>query len=69
MPQRHMGWPVFEMVLGRIPPGPHSVSLQGDEPTLHPRFWEMVSRVRERGLAPTTITNATSSTLTASPPS
>ena len=58
MPQRHMGWPVFEMVLGRIPPGPHSVSLQGEgEPTLHPRFWEMVSRVRERGLAPTTITN------------
>lgn len=58
MAQRHMSWPVFEHVMRRVPPGPHTVSLQGEgEPTLHPRFWEMVSVVRERGLAPTTITN------------
>jgi MoaA/NifB/PqqE/SkfB family radical SAM enzyme len=58
MPQRHMSWPVFEIVMGKIPPGPHTVSLQGEgEPTLHPRFWEMVSKVRARGLMATTITN------------
>ncbi len=58
MPQRHMGWPVFERVLEHIPAGAHTVSLQGEgEPTLHPRFWDMVSAVRMRGFAPTTITN------------
>jgi len=58
MPQRHMSWPVFEHILARIPAGPHVVSLQGEgEPTLHPRFWDMVSAVRSRGFAPTTITN------------
>ena len=31
MPQRHMGWAVFEMVLGRIAPGPHTVSLAQDK--------------------------------------
>jgi MoaA/NifB/PqqE/SkfB family radical SAM enzyme len=58
MPQQHMEWPVFERVLGGIPAGAHAVSLQGEgEPTLHPRFWNMVSAVRARGFSPTTITN------------
>lgn len=58
MPQRHMSWPVFEHILSRIPAGPQVVSLQGEgEPTLHPRFWDMVAAVRSRGFAPTTITN------------
>jgi MoaA/NifB/PqqE/SkfB family radical SAM enzyme len=58
MPQRHMEWPVFEQMLAHIPAGQHVVSLQGEgEPTLHPRFWDMVTEVRARGFAPTTITN------------
>jgi MoaA/NifB/PqqE/SkfB family radical SAM enzyme len=58
MPQRHMSRPVFEHILARIPAGPQVVSLQGEgEPTLHPRFWDMVAAVRARGFAPTTITN------------
>lgn len=58
MPQRHMSWPVFEHIIAGIPAGPHAVSLQGEgEPTLHPRFWDMVAAVRVRGFAPTTITN------------
>ena len=58
MAQRHMDWPVFEQILACIPAGQHVVSLQGEgEPTLHPRFWDMVSGVRARGFAPTTITN------------
>lgn len=58
MPQRHMSWAVFEHVLAGIPAGPHAVSLQGEgEPTLHPRFWDMVGAVRARGFVPTTITN------------
>lgn len=58
MPQRHMGWPVFQHILAGIPAGPHTVSLQGEgEPTLHPRFWDMVAAVRGRGFSPTTITN------------
>ncbi len=58
MPQRHMTWPVFERILAGIPAGQHVVSLQGEgEPTLHPRFWDMVAAVRLRGFAPTTITN------------
>lgn len=58
MAQRHMEWPVFEQILARTPAGQHVVSLQGEgEPTLHPRFWDMVTEVRARGFAPTTITN------------
>lgn len=58
MPQQHMDWGVFERLLAGIPQGRHVVSLQGEgEPTLHPRFWEMVSAARARGLTPTTITN------------
>ena len=58
MPQRHMEWPVFEKMLANIPAGPHAVSLQGEgEPTVHPRFWDMVAGVKARGFIPTTITN------------
>lgn len=58
MPQRHMDWAVFERILAGMPQGQHVVSLQGEgEPTLHPRFWDMVAAVRSRGFAPTTISN------------
>jgi len=58
MPQRHMEWPVFERVIAGIPLGAHAVSLQGEgEPTLHPRFWDMVAAAKIRGFSPTTITN------------
>ena len=58
MPQKHMEWGLFEQLLAGLPKGPHIVSLQGEgEPTLHPRFWDMVSAVRRRGYVPTTITN------------
>lgn len=58
MPQRHMEWDLFESILAGIPSGPHLISLQGEgEPTIHPRFWEMVEAVRARGLTPYTITN------------
>lgn len=58
MPQKHMGWDVFERLLAGLPQGRHVVSLQGEgEPTLHPRFWDMAAAVRRRGYEPTTITN------------
>lgn len=58
MPQKHMDWAVFERLLAGLPQGAHVVSLQGEgEPTLHPRFWDMVSAVHRRGCEPTTITN------------
>jgi hypothetical protein len=45
-------------ILANIPSGLHDVSLQGEgEPTLHPRFWDMVTGVKARGFVPTTITN------------
>lgn len=58
MPQRHMPLALFEDILLRLPTDPLTVSLQGEgEPTLHPKFWEMVSQVRSRGYRPYTITN------------
>ncbi len=58
MPQRHMGWELFERIIDGIPAGRHMVSLQGEgEPTTHPRFWDMAQAVRARGLTPFTITN------------
>lgn len=65
MPQRHMEMAVFERIVGRLPPatsgaGQVTVSLQGEgEPTLHPRFWEMVDAVRATGHQTYTITNGT----------
>ena len=58
MKQRHMAWDLFERLLAGVPAGDHVVSLQGEgEPTVHPRFWDMVDAVRRRGLRPFTITN------------
>lgn len=58
MRQRHMKQEVFDGIMDRLQPGPHTVSLQGEgEPTVHPRFWELVSQVRQRGCIPYSITN------------
>mgnify|MGYP002336518558 CR=1 FL=1 len=58
MPQRHMPLPLFRDILSRLPPGQHTVSLQGEgEPLTHPEFWEMVKLVEQRGCIPYTITN------------
>lgn len=58
MKQQHMTWDLFERLLAGVPAGDHVVSLQGEgEPTVHPRFWDMVDAVRRRGLRPFTITN------------
>lgn len=58
MKQQHMAWNLFERLLAGVPAGDHVVSLQGEgEPTVHPRFWDMVDAVRRRGLRPFTITN------------
>jgi MoaA/NifB/PqqE/SkfB family radical SAM enzyme len=56
-PQR-MRLPKFTEILAGIPPGQHTVCLQGEgEPLLHPEFWEMVALVRAQGHIPYTITN------------
>ena len=58
MPQRHMPLALFDEILRRLPPGPVTVSLQGEgEPMLHPEFWQLVRRVRACGHRPYTITN------------
>lgn len=58
MAQKRMGLTKFKEVLGQIPPGNHTVCLQGEgEPLLHPDFWEMVSLVQQAGQTPYTITN------------
>lgn len=58
MRQRHMGEAVFQNILGRLNPGRHYVSLQGEgEPTLHPHFWNWVRDVSKAGYIPFTITN------------
>lgn len=59
MPQRHMPMEQFLGILERLPPSVRQVSLQGEgEPTSHNRFRDMVAAVRQRGLEPYTITNA-----------
>ncbi|HSW11869.1 MAG TPA: radical SAM protein [Solimonas sp.] len=59
MPQRHMPMEQFLGILDRLPPDVRRVSLQGEgEPTAHNRFRDMVAAVRERGMTPYTITNA-----------
>jgi MoaA/NifB/PqqE/SkfB family radical SAM enzyme len=58
MTQAHMDWDRFAEILNRVPKHASRVSLQGEgEPMSHPRFWEMVQAIRERGLVPYTITN------------
>ena len=59
MPQQHMPWERFAGIIDSLGPAAQQVSLQGEgEPTSHPRFWDMVDLVRERGKRPYTITNA-----------
>lgn len=45
-------------ILGRLTPGRHVVSLQGEgEPTMHPRFWDWAEHLRKAGYIPYAITN------------
>jgi MoaA/NifB/PqqE/SkfB family radical SAM enzyme len=56
--QGHMDLDLFQKILHQLPPGRHRISLQGEgEPTLHPRFWDMVDLVCKLGHTPYTITN------------
>lgn len=58
MPQRDMSWDVFVNIIDSIPPVRGTVSLQGEgEPTLHPKFWEMVEYVSRAGHVPYSIIN------------
>jgi len=58
MPQKHISWEVFSKILSELPPGRHTLSLQGEgEPIVHRGFWRMVEMVVERGHVPYTITN------------
>ncbi len=55
---RHMRMEQFEVILGRLPNGRHTVSLQGEgEPLAHPQFWSMAEKVIDAGFIPYTITN------------
>lgn len=61
MPQRHMELALFDEILACLPAARLTVSLQGEgEPTLHPRFWDMVEKVVTSGKYPYTITNCSS---------
>jgi Radical SAM superfamily len=58
MRQAHMPWSRFNDIMAQLPAAAREVSLQGEgEPLLHPRFWDMAQMVRDRDLAPYTITN------------
>ena len=58
MEQRDVDWSLFEDILGRLEGQGYRVSLQGEgEPTLHPRFWNMVAAIQAKALVPYTITN------------
>lgn len=58
MPQRHMTDSTMADIRGRLTPGRHVVSLQGEgEPTMHPRFWEWTEHLSKSGYVPYTITN------------
>ncbi len=58
MPQEFMTLERFTAILNEFPIGKHVVNLQGEgEPFMPPKFWEMVSLLKERGHTPTTITN------------
>ena len=61
MAQRHMDMLVYRRIIDGLPPHAGiTVSLQGEgEPTLHPRFWDMVRIAREGGHHTYTITNGT----------
>jgi MoaA/NifB/PqqE/SkfB family radical SAM enzyme len=58
MPQQDMPWERFRAILDAIREPRATVSLQGEgEPSLHPRFWDMVDQVHARGFSPYTILN------------
>jgi MoaA/NifB/PqqE/SkfB family radical SAM enzyme len=57
MEQRDLAFEVFEKVLELNPDLEH-VEIQGEgEPLMHPRFFDMVERCREKGILVSTITN------------
>lgn len=59
MPARSMEMGLFDALLDGLPEGRHTISLQGEgEPLAHPRFWELLDRVRRAGHRPYLITNA-----------
>lgn len=58
MPQQDMSWDSFATIVDAIAQPGSTVSLQGEgEPSLHPRFWDMVQYVRHKGHVPYTILN------------
>ena len=58
MPQQDMDWDSFRQIVDGIAEPGSTISLQGEgEPSLHPRFWDMVRYVRTKGHVPYTILN------------
>ncbi len=58
MPQQDMAWATFTDIVDAIAVPGATVSLQGEgEPTLHPRFWDMVAYVHSKRHRPYTIIN------------
>lgn len=58
MPAQSMAVDLFDALLLGLPKGRHTISLQGEgEPLAHPRFWELLDRVRRAGHLPYLITN------------
>lgn len=64
MPQQDMAWSTFTGIVDAIAPPDApgmpgaTISLQGEgEPTLHPRFWDMVAYVHSKRHVPTSIIN------------
>lgn len=58
MVQQDMPWERFAAIVDGIAGPGATVSLQGEgEPSLHPRFWDMVAHVKQRGHVPYTILN------------
>ena len=53
MQQQDMAWDTFTGIVDAIAQPGSTVSLQGEgEPTLHPRFWDMVAYVHSKRHTP-----------------